>query len=191
MFGDQSNKGLCLYIWASTSNHKYSNIRWKWSKNTFYSDIFVKKTSTTSVQLFSERVVSCATKFGGKKPYTTTTEYQHSNERCFYIYFKYSTPQITWNAFQDASVARFFSICIKRTAWTHHIFWQRHTNAITKLWRHKFTCQNNDGNLWRERNVGKNTPKYAKLIHRKWLEVRSIVRCANDTVHFFHFGTKI
>lgn len=68
-------KFLCLVIsrikvyaniWASTSSQKNLNIRWKWSKNTFYSVIFVKKTSTTSVQLFSERVVSCATKFGEK-----------------------------------------------------------------------------------------------------------------------------
>lgn len=125
-----------------------------------------------------------------KKPYTTTMEYRHSNERCFNIYFKYSTPQIFMLSKMHLLHA-FFSICIKRIAWTHHIFWQRHTNAITKLWRHKFTCQNNDGNIWRERNVGKNTTKYAKLIHRKWLEVRCIVHFANNTAHFIHLETKI
>lgn len=45
-------KFLCLVIsrikvyaniWASTSSQKNLNIRWKWSKNTFYSVIFVKK----------------------------------------------------------------------------------------------------------------------------------------------------
>lgn len=80
-------KFLCLVIsrikvyaniWASTSSQKNLNIRWKWSKNTFYSVIFVKKTSTTSVQLFSERVVSCATKFGEKK-----TIYNHNGISAF------------------------------------------------------------------------------------------------------------
>lgn len=93
MFGDQSNKGLC-YMGINLKPKRFKYSMEMEQKHVLFS-YFRKKNFNNFGSIVQWKSCVMRDQIWRKKPNKTKMEYQHSNERCFNIYFKYSTPQIT------------------------------------------------------------------------------------------------